>query len=97
MRILVACANGFAVSQMMKGKIEQALLELNCEKEVLDEFAIEGGVKVPTGYDVIFCPEGLVKRFRSDNNKDTVIIGMKNILSVNEAKEHLIENGLCNK
>lgn len=94
MKILVACVNGYATSQMMKGKVRQALLELGIKTEKIDEFAIEGNKNFPVGYDIIFCPIGLEEKFKK-LNPNTIVIGMKNILSVNEAKEHLLKENIA--
>lgn len=94
MRVLVSCANGAGTSLMMKMKVEQAMKELNIPITTLTHCSISEGKSAARNYDVIFCPRNFANMFDDAKSKGVKVIGMKNILSVDEAKQHLKEEGL---
>ncbi|GFN36828.1 PTS sugar transporter subunit IIB [Tepidimicrobium xylanilyticum] len=95
MRILVSCANGAGTSLMMKMKVQQALKELGIEIREIRHCSISEGKSAAKNYDVVFCSANFVDMFKDAEAKGVKIIGMKNILSVEEAKDRLKEAGLC--
>lgn len=97
MRVLVSCANGSGTSLMMKGKVEQALQELNVHIDNIHHCAIAEGKATAHQYDVVFCSSNFVELFEDAAAQGVLILGMKNILSVDEAKLRIREAGLEGK
>ncbi len=95
MRILVSCANGAGTSLMMKMKVEQALKELGIEVREIRHCSISEGKSSAKNYDVVFCSANFVDMFKNAEMGGVKIIGMKNILSVQEAKDKLRQAGFC--
>lgn len=95
MRVLVSCANGAGTSLMMKMKVEQALKELGIKVREIRHCPISEGKSAAKNYDIVVCAINFVDMFKDAEAKGVKVIGMKNILSVEEAKEKLKEAGLC--
>ena len=85
MKVLVSCANGAGTSLMMKMKVQQALKDLNVNVE---------GKSTAKQYDVVFCSANFIDMFKDAAAAGVTVIGMKNILSVDEAKTRMKEAGL---
>lgn len=94
MKILVACANGVGTSLMMKMKVQQALQELNLNISDISHTSISQAKNSAQAFDIVFCADNFVDMFKDASNKGVKVIGMKNILSVEEAKQRLSEAGL---
>ncbi len=89
MRVLVACANGAGTSLMMKMKVEQAFKELGIEINEIRHCSISEGKSIAKNYDIVFCSSNFINMFKDVEIKGVKIIGMKNILSVQEAKDKI--------
>lgn len=94
MKVLVACANGAGTSLMMKMKVEQAFKKLGIKLTEIKHCSISEGKSQARQYDAVFCSANFVNMFDTAKDKGTKIIGMKNILSVDEAIERIKEAGL---
>ena len=93
MKVLVSCANGAGTSLMMKMKVQQALKDLNVNVEKIHHCSISEGKSSAKQFDVVFCSANFVDMFK-DAAAGVTVIGMKNILSVDEAKTRMQEAGL---
>lgn len=89
MRVLVSCANGAGTSLMMKMKVEQAFKELGIEIREIRHCPISEGKSVAKNYDMVFCSHNFVNMFKDAETRGVKVIGMKNILSVQEAKDKI--------
>lgn len=94
MKVLVSCANGAGTSLMMKMKVQQALKDLGVNVEKIHHCSISEGKSTAKQYDVVFCSANFVDMFKDAEAAGVKIIGMKNILSVDEAKTKMKEAGL---
>ncbi|MDY3986649.1 MAG: PTS sugar transporter subunit IIB, partial [Peptoniphilaceae bacterium] len=90
MKILVCCANGAGTSMMMGMKVKQAFKELGVDAKV-DHTSLSEGKNTWRPYDAIFCSTAFVSNFVDAEKAGKPVIGMKNILSVEEAKEKIQE------
>lgn len=95
MKILVSCANGAGTSLMMKMKVQQAFKDLGIKVDEIKHCSISEGKTQARNYDAVFCSQNFSNMFESAEKAGTKIIGMKNILSVDEAKEKIQAAGLC--
>lgn len=89
MKVLVACANGAGSSLMMKMKVEQAFKDLGIKLTEIKHCSISEGKVTARNYDVIFCSQNFVNMFKNAQDSGVTVIGMRNILSVDEAKEKI--------
>lgn len=96
MKVIVSCANGAGTSMMMMMKVKKAFEELG-QKVDISHCSISEGKAQARMADAVFCSLNFVNMFDDAKKKGTIIIGMKNILSVEEAKEKIQESGLLNK
>ena len=98
MKVIVACANGAGTSLMMMNKIKQAFNELNYKGKLdISHCSLSEGKSTGRSADVIFCAVNFMKDFDSLKEKGVTIIGMKNILSKDEAIEKIKENNLLER
>ena len=95
MKVLVSCANGAGTSLIMKMKVQQALKDLGIEITNIHHCSISEGKSTAKQYDVVFCSANFVDMFKDAEAAGVKVIGMKNILSVDEAKTRLQEAGLA--
>lgn len=95
MKVLVSCANGAGTSLMMKMKVQQALKDLGIEITNIHHCSISEGKSTAKQYDVVFCSANFVDMFKDAEAAGIKVIGMKNILSVDEAKTKIKEAGLA--
>ncbi|SUO93585.1 PTS sugar transporter subunit IIB [Suttonella ornithocola] len=94
MKVLVSCANGAGTSLMMKMKVEKALKELDIKIDKIHHCSISEGKSTAKQFDVVFCSANFVDMFKDAAAAGVTVIGMKNILSVDEAKTRIQEAGL---
>lgn len=94
MRILVSCANGAGTSLMMEMKVKQAFKELGIGIREIRHCPISEGKSIAKNFDVIFCSSNFVDMFKDAEAKGVKVIGMKNVLSVQEAKDKIKEMGI---
>lgn len=98
MKVIVACANGAGTSLMMMNKIKQAFNELGYKgKFDISHCSLSEGKSTGRSADVIFCAVNFMKDFDNLKEKGVTIIGMKNILSKDEAMEKIKENNLLER
>lgn len=98
MKVIVACANGAGTSLMMMNKIKQAFKELDYKGKLdISHCSLSEGKSTGRTADVIFCALNFTKDFDNLKEKGVKIIGMKNILSKDEAKEKILANDLLEK
>jgi PTS system ascorbate-specific IIB component len=88
-KILVACANGAGSSLMMKMAVEKATKELGLQVDKIHHCAIAEGKSSATQYDIVFIPLNFFDMFKDAQARGTTVIGMRNVLSADEAKEKL--------
>lgn len=95
MKVIVSCANGAGTSMMMMNKIKQAFKDLGYSKQLdISHCSLSEGKSTARTADAVFCAQNFVSTFDDAAKKGVKIVGMKNILSVDEAKQKIEENGL---
>lgn len=93
MKVLVCCANGAGSSMLMAAKAKQAFKELNIDATV-SHTSLSEGKNSSRHYDVVLCSTAFEKNFEDAKKSGVKVIGIKNILSVEEIKTKAIEAGL---
>ena len=93
MKVLVCCANGAGTSMLMAQKVKQALKDLNIEAEV-KHTSLSEGKNTSRNYDLVVCSTAFEKNFEAVKKLGVKVIGIRNILSVDEIKMKASEAGL---
>jgi len=95
MKILVTCAHGTVTGPVMKGKVEQVLQEYGIPYDSIEHCAIAEAKDHAHNYDVIFCATSFTSIFKNVASAGTTIIGMRNILSLEEIRLRLQDAGFA--
>ena len=91
---LVCCANGAGSSLMMKMTLDKVLKKLGVTPGKIHHCALSEGKSSATSYDVVFCGKNFMNMFEAAAAKGTVVLGLKNLLSVAEMEAALRDAGL---
>lgn len=89
LKLLVCCGNGAGTSMMIKLNVEKVVKKLDLEVGEIRHCAISEGKSAASQYDIVLCSRNFLNMFQDAEKKGTKIIGLKNIMSVQE-----IEDGL---
>jgi len=89
MKILVTCAHGTGTGPVMKAKVEQVLQEYRIPFETIHHCAISEAKTLARDYDIIFCATSFASIFKNAADAGTTVIGMRNILSLEEIRLRL--------
>ncbi|MFM1524059.1 MULTISPECIES: PTS sugar transporter subunit IIB [Helcococcus] len=95
MKVLVCCANGAGTSLLMEMKVKQAFSDLNIKADV-SHTSLSEGKNSSRNFDVVVCSLAFEKNFDDSKNLGVKVIGIKNILSLDEIKTKLVEAGISN-
>ncbi|MDO5027109.1 MAG: PTS sugar transporter subunit IIB [Tissierellia bacterium] len=93
MKVLVCCANGAGTSLMMEMKVKQALKQLGLNADV-SHTSLSEGKNTSRFYDVVVCSTAFEKHFEDSKAKGVKVVGIKNILSLDEIKTKMQEAGI---
>lgn len=93
MKVLVCCANGAGTSLMMEMKVKKALQDLNINADVCHT-SLSEGKNTSRFYDLVICSTAFEKNFEDSKKKGVKVIGIKNILSLDEIKTKIQEAGI---
>lgn len=94
MSFLVSCANGAGSSLMMKMTLQKVLQKMNIKAGKIHHCALSEGKSAAPQYDVILCAQNFKNMFAEAEKKGRIVIGLRNIMSVDEMEEKLKEHGL---
>lgn len=94
MSFMVCCANGAGSSLMMKMTLEKVLKKVNLKPGKIHHCALSEGKSAATQYDVVFCAQNFLNMFADAEKKGTCVIGLRNIMSMQEMEEKIKEAGL---
>ncbi len=94
MSFLVCCANGAGSSLMMKMTMQKALDKAGIKAGKVHHCALSEGKTAASQYDVVFCAQNFVNMFKDAEKKGTVVIGLRNIMSVQEMEDKMKEKGI---
>ncbi len=95
MSFLVCCANGAGSSLMMKMTMQKALDKLKIKPGKIHHCALSEGKSAASQYDVVFCAQNFANMFADAQKKGTIVIGMRNIMSVQEMEDKMREHGIA--
>ncbi len=95
LRFMVCCANGAGSSLMMKMTLEKVLKKLDIKPAKVHHCALSEGKSASMQYDVVFCAQNFMNMFKDAEKKGVLIIGLRNIMSVQEMEEKMKEHGLA--
>lgn len=95
MSFMVCCANGAGSSLMMKMTLQKVLTKLGIKPGKLHHCALSEGKTAAMQYDVVLCAQNFLSMFKDAEKKGTVVIGLRNIMSVQEMEEKLKEHGIA--
>lgn len=95
MSFMVCCANGAGSSLMMKMTLQKVLTKLNIKPGKLHHCALSEGKSAAVQYDVVLCAQNFANMFKDAEKKGTTVIGLRNIMSVQEMEEKLKEHGIA--
>lgn len=94
MSFLVCCANGAGSSLMMKMTMQKVLTKLNIKPGRVHHCALSEGKSAAAQFDVVFCAQNFTNMFKDAEKKGTIVIGLRNIMSMQEMEEKMKEHGL---
>ena len=95
MSFMVCCANGAGSSLMMKMTLQKVLTKLNIKPGKLHHCALSEGKSAAPQYDVVLWAQNFASMFKDAEKKGTTVIGLRNIMSVQEMEEKLKEHGIA--
>lgn len=94
MSFLVCCANGAGSSLMMKMTLQKVLTKMGIKPGKLHHCALSEGKSAAAQFDVVLCAQNFTNMFKDAEKKGAVVIGLRNIMSVQEMEEKLKEHGI---
>ena len=95
MSFVVCCANGAGSSLMMKMTLQKVLKKLNITPGKLHHCALSEGKSAAAQFDVVLCAQNFLNMFKDAEKRGTVVIGLRNIMSMQEMEEKLKEHGIA--
>lgn len=94
MSFLVCCANGAGSSLMMKMTMQKALDKVGIKPEKIHHCALSEGKAAAAQYDVVFCAKNFTNMFKDAEERGTIVIGLRDIVSVQEMEDRMREKGI---
>ena len=80
---------------MMKMTLQKVLTKLGIKPGKLHHCALSEGKSASVQFDVVLCAQNFTNMFKDAEKKGTVVIGLRNIMSVQEMEEKLKEHGIA--
>ena len=91
---LVCCANGAGTSLMMKMTLEKVLKKLGVKPGRIHHCAISEGKSSAAQFNIVFTTANFAGMMKAAEEKGTIIIGLKNVMSAAEMEQGLRNAGL---
>lgn len=91
---MVCCANGAGSSLMMKMTLDKVLKKLGIKPGKVHHCALSEGKSSAAQFNVVFCAKNFANMFDGAKAKGTVVLGLKNLLSVQEMEQAMRDAGL---
>ena len=91
---LVCCANGAGTSLMMKMTLQKVLTKLGVKPGRIHHCAISEGKSSAAQFDIVFTTANFAGMMKAAEEKGTIIIGRKNVMSAPEMEKGLQDKGL---
>lgn len=80
---------------MMKMTLQKVLTKLNIKPGRMHHCALSEGKSAASQFDVVLCAQNFTNMFKDAEKKGTLVIGLRNIMSVQEMEEKLKEHGIA--
>lgn len=93
-KLLVCCGNGAGTSMMIKLNVEKVIKKLGADVQKIYHCAVSEGKSVASQYDIVLCSKNFVPMFAEAEKKGTKIVGLKNVMSIQEIEEGLVNAGI---
>ncbi len=93
-KFMVCCANGAGSSLMMKMTLQKVLTKHKIKPSGLHHCALSEGKSLAPQYDIVFCAKNFANMFKDAEKKNTIVIGLRNIMSPGEMEKALMDKGL---
>lgn len=94
-KILVCCMNGAGSSLMLKMTVQKVLDKLGIRAEKVYHCPVAEGKAIAQDYDVVLCAQNFTVSFKEAEEKGIQVIGLKNVMSVQEIEQKLKEHELA--
>ena len=91
---LVCCANGAGTSLMMKMTLEKVLKKLGVKPGRIHHCAISEGKSSASQFNIVFTTVNFAGMMKAAEEKGTVVLGPKNVMSSAEVEQALRNAGL---
>ena len=79
---------------MMKMTVQKVIKKLNLKVTKIHHCSLSEGKSSASKYDVVFCPLNFVDMFKDAVAKGVIVIGLRNVMSVDEMEAKMKEAGL---
>lgn len=79
---------------MMKMTMQKALDKVGIKPGKIHHCALSEGKTAAAQYDVVFCAQNFTNMFKDAEKKGTIVIGLRNIMSVQEMEDKMREKGI---
>ena len=86
LKVLTACGAGMACCMMMAMRLEKVFQKYGIKARV-EHNNVAGAKGIAHTYDVVFCSKTLEKEFKRAADSGVLVIGLKNVTSVDEMDE----------
>ena len=93
-KFMVCCANGAGSSLMMKMTLQKVLTKLSIKPGRIHHCAISEGKSSASQFDIVFCAKPFANTFAGVDRNKTIVLPLKNIMSVVEMEQALRDAGL---
>lgn len=93
-KLLVCCGNGAGTSMMIKLNVEKVIKKIGADVQSIYHCAVSEGKSVASQYDIVLCSKNFVPMFADAEKKGTKIVGLKNVMSMQEIEEGLLNVGI---
>ncbi len=94
LKLLVCCGNGAGTSMMIKLNVEKVLKKLGVKVGSIYHCAVSEGKSLASQYDIVLCSKNFLPMFKDAEDKGTKVVGLKNVMSIKEIEEGLINAGI---
>ena len=78
----------------MEKAIEKVMKKYNIKPAELRHCPVSEGKTAAQNYDVVFCAQNFANMFKDAEKKGTIVIGLRNIMSVQEMEDKMREKGI---
>lgn len=91
LKILCCCGAGMGTCMLLKGKVDRAMSQLGWSASIQCE-SVGIGKTIYKNYDAVVTNHNLVSNFAQGPDCKTIVIGLENVMNVQEIKEKFQQN-----